>query len=85
MKPFTLERPQSPQAAAADDTAPIRGLRVLLVEDNAVSQRLAKRLLEKRGHQVTVAGNGQSASTGNGGSALAAERRGDVIKILLET
>jgi two-component system sensor histidine kinase/response regulator len=36
-------------------------LRVLLVEDNAVNQLLAVRLLEKRGHNVTVAGNGKEA------------------------
>ncbi len=38
-----------------------RNLRVLLVEDNAVNQRLAIRLLEKRGHSVAVAGNGREA------------------------
>ena len=36
-------------------------LKVLLAEDNAVNQRLASRLLEKRGHLVTVASNGQEA------------------------
>jgi signal transduction histidine kinase/DNA-binding response OmpR family regulator len=36
-------------------------LRVLLVEDNAVNQRLAARLLEKRGHRVTVTANGHEA------------------------
>jgi two-component system sensor histidine kinase/response regulator len=36
-------------------------LKVLLAEDNAVNQRLAVRLLEKRGHHVTVAGNGREA------------------------
>jgi PAS domain S-box-containing protein len=36
-------------------------LRILLAEDNLVNQRLATRLLEKRGHQVTVAGNGLEA------------------------
>jgi len=35
--------------------------RVLLVEDNAVNQTLAARLLEKRGYSVIVAGNGGEA------------------------
>jgi CheY-like chemotaxis protein len=34
--------------------------RVLLVEDNAVNQTLAVRLLEKRGYSVKVAGNGRA-------------------------
>jgi len=38
-----------------------RRMRVLLAEDNPVNVRLASRLLEKRGHVVTVAGNGQEA------------------------
>jgi len=41
--------------------SPARALRVLLVEDNAVSQRLAHRLLEKQGHVVTVTANGRQA------------------------
>jgi PAS domain S-box-containing protein len=36
-------------------------LEVLLAEDNAVNQRLAMRLLQKRGHRVTVVGNGHEA------------------------
>ncbi|HEY6491168.1 MAG: response regulator [Terracidiphilus sp.] len=36
-------------------------LHVLLAEDNTVNQRLASRLLEKRGHTVTIANNGQEA------------------------
>jgi two-component system, sensor histidine kinase and response regulator len=35
--------------------------RVLWVEDNMVNQRLALRLLEKRGYEVIVAGDGQAA------------------------
>ncbi|QEG42280.1 PAS domain-containing protein [Roseimaritima ulvae] len=36
-------------------------LRILLVEDNLVNQKLAVGVLKKHGHQVTVAGNGQEA------------------------
>jgi len=36
-------------------------LEILLVEDNAVNQKLAVRLLEKRGHHVTVAEDGLQA------------------------
>ena len=43
------------QESAAD----LRGLRVLLVEDNPINQQLAVELMESRGVQVDVAGNGQ--------------------------
>jgi two-component system, sensor histidine kinase len=36
-------------------------LRILVAEDNPVNQRLIGRLLEKRGHQVVIAGNGREA------------------------
>jgi PAS domain S-box-containing protein len=36
-----------------------RPLRVLLVEDNVINQKLGLRLLEKQGHTVVVAGNGR--------------------------
>jgi two-component system sensor histidine kinase/response regulator len=38
-----------------------QGLQLLLVEDNAVNQKLAIRLLEKMGHQVALAVNGREA------------------------
>ena len=34
---------------------------MLLAEDNQVNQRLAARLLEKRGHRVSIAANGREA------------------------
>jgi PAS domain S-box-containing protein len=45
---------------AAPRPAP-RALRILLAEDNPVNQKVAVALLERRGHAVTVAGDGASA------------------------
>jgi two-component system sensor histidine kinase/response regulator len=39
----------------------VHALTVLLAEDNAVNQKLASRLLQKMGHQVTLAANGEEA------------------------
>jgi PAS domain S-box-containing protein len=44
-----------------DAVEPTAVLRVLVAEDNAVNQRLASRMLEKRGHRVTVTANGLEA------------------------
>jgi CheY-like chemotaxis protein len=44
-----------------DAREPDAYLSVLLAEDNLVNQRLAVRLLEKRGHRVVVAGTGVEA------------------------
>jgi len=38
-----------------------RRLRVLVAEDNVVNQRVAARLLERRGHRVVVVGTGRAA------------------------
>jgi CheY-like chemotaxis protein len=51
---------EAPPVPPTSPEAP-RNFRVLLAEDNLVNQRLAVRLLEKRGHAVTVAGDGQAA------------------------
>jgi two-component system sensor histidine kinase/response regulator len=50
-------------AASASDTEGMMrdGLKILLAEDNAVNQRVVVLMLERRGHFVTVAHNGQEA------------------------
>jgi CheY-like chemotaxis protein len=47
-------------AASTSDNPPAR-MRVLLAEDNVVNQRVARMLLERSGHAVSVASNGQEA------------------------
>ena len=55
---MSREEPPAPPKSATKST---ESLRVLVAEDNAVNQRLILRLLEKRGHHVTLAGNGREA------------------------
>ncbi len=50
-----------PPPPSARHVRSLRPLRVLLVEDNPVNQRLAHEILSRRGHQVTVAENGREA------------------------
>jgi signal transduction histidine kinase/CheY-like chemotaxis protein len=45
----------------SDERNPAQVLNILVTEDNVVNQRLATRLLEKRGHRVTIACNGRKA------------------------
>jgi CheY-like chemotaxis protein len=51
--------PVEPARTAA--AAPGRPLRILLVEDNNINQRLASHLLTQRGHEVVLAGDGRQA------------------------
>jgi len=64
---FTAEVADAAQITADNtDASPSAGgtvsfLNVLLVEDNPINQQLAQRLLEKWGHRVILAENGQEA------------------------
>ena len=58
-------QPERPAKQAAADKS-TESLSVLVAEDNAVNQRLILRLLEKRGHRVTVASNGRDALDATG-------------------
>jgi len=49
------------ERAAPPVLGPSRRLEVLVVEDNRVNQTLARRILDQRGHQVTMAENGRQA------------------------
>ena len=60
-----------PQLVTQQSLRAARGsLHVLLAEDNPVNVKLASRLLEKRGHNVVVAGNGRSSRPTAGGGSL---------------
>ncbi|MBL8215522.1 MAG: response regulator [Bryobacterales bacterium] len=60
MRLLSLEvvAPQKRYRPVATQSAPRR---ILLVEDNPINQKLSKRILEKAGHAVEVAGDGQDA------------------------
>ncbi len=58
---LTTGEPETMPIIKPQANAPSGHLRVLLVEDNAVNQKLAVRLLEKMGHQVALASNGAEA------------------------
>ena len=54
-------RLEAPAAAAPTPARSGRRLRILLAEDHPVNQKVAVRLLEKRGHKVVVVNNGNQA------------------------
>jgi two-component system sensor histidine kinase/response regulator len=53
----------TPASAGAAADLRLDGLRVLLVEDNAVNKQLAEELLQSRGAEVVLAANGREALT----------------------
>ncbi len=55
---FTFDATQT-QAYSPAEAARVRRLKILLVEDNPVNQTVAVKMLEKMGHTLTVASNGQ--------------------------
>jgi len=70
----SLTAGQTPRRAAERvQTSAVRALRILLVEDNPVNQKVASRLLEREGHTVTVAPDGRVAV------ALAGDAAFDVV------
>ena len=57
-EPAALPDPAIPDALPE---APSRPLRILVAEDTPASQLVIRTMIEKRGHAVTIAGNGQEA------------------------
>ncbi len=62
---FTVVAQQAAEAPAKHEDSPsevpIRPLRILVAEDNAVNRTITSRILAKNGHTVTVAANGREA------------------------
>ena len=56
-----VSRAAKPATPPPPTAAKVRPRKVLLAEDNIVNQRVAVGLLSRRGHEVTVVGNGQEA------------------------
>jgi CheY-like chemotaxis protein len=59
-----VEEPQAPEPVGAGLPGEARSaasLKILVAEDNPVNQVVAARLLERRGHEVTVVANGREA------------------------
>jgi two-component system sensor histidine kinase/response regulator len=75
VSPVTQRAPAQPSAEAPPAIA-VRPLRILLAEDNVVNQKLVARVLERRGHAVTV--------TNDGGAAVAAWRSATFDVVLMD-
>ncbi len=57
-----VSAPEDFDESSPDDVAvKLQGLRILLVEDNVINQRLATGVLAKDNHEITIANNGQEA------------------------
>ncbi len=65
--------PMVTRESLVDERDPACILQILLAEDNPINQKLASRLLVKRGHRVTVTANGREAL------AALAERAYDLV------
>lgn len=55
------EKKETPEKRAIESALKGKPLEVLLAEDNIINQKVAVRILEKQGWQVTVANNGKEA------------------------
>jgi CheY-like chemotaxis protein/HPt (histidine-containing phosphotransfer) domain-containing protein len=53
--------PAAPPAAPVARTKPARALKVLLAEDSPLNQAVARKMLERAGHEVMLAENGREA------------------------
>jgi PAS domain S-box-containing protein len=68
-----VEESKMPTITASSQAETVKRIRVLIAEDNIVNQRLALRLLEKKGYDAAVADNGLKAL------ALLAEQEFDLV------
>jgi signal transduction histidine kinase/CheY-like chemotaxis protein len=61
LKALSIAPQPEPRLPAVNAPEPVSMIRVLLAEDNPVNQKLATRILEKRGYSVVVAADGLRA------------------------